>query len=176
MEIGFQILSGIQALRQPWLDQLMIILSHLGSAKVIWIVPVLLLLYKPTRRSGFCCIMALLLSVLFCNLLVKNIVLRPRPFELRELELLAPPPQDASFPSGHASASFALATGLLKDNPKAAVSAYLLAVLISFSRLYLQVHFPGDVLGGAIMGCGCGFLATWLLGKLEGRRNGKSAA
>jgi len=176
MEIGFQILDFIQSWRQPWLDEIMIFFSGLGDGGILWITATLLLLfYKPTRRLGIACALSLLLSLLFCNLIMKPIFQRPRPFALRELELLIEGPQDGSFPSGHSCSSFAFAATLAFMKRKSAWIAAVFAALIAFSRLYLQVHFPGDVLAGAVLGCFCGFLAKRLLALLEKRWTEKKA-
>ena len=168
MDRGFLLLSSIQALRQPWLDRVMVFFSALGDMGVLWIVlTLLLLLYKPTRRIGVVCALSLVFSLCACNLILKPFFHRLRPFQIRELELLVVPPTDASFPSGHASSSFAWAYCLLPRGWKAALPSYLAAALISFSRLYLQLHFPGDVIGGAALGTLCGVLASWLWNRVE---------
>ncbi|MDO4733090.1 MAG: phosphatase PAP2 family protein [Bacillota bacterium] len=164
MEFGFQILEMLQCLRSPWLDSLMLFFTSLGNAGILWILLTLgLLIYKPTRCLGLLCGLALLLSLLFCNLLLKPLLQRPRPFSLREMELLIAAPKDFSFPSGHAASSFAFAAALYISRPKAGIAALLTAALISFSRIYLQVHFPGDVLAGAVLGVLCGYMAHVLL-------------
>ena len=78
--------------------------------------------------------------------------MRERPFAGKELELLVETPQDFSFPSGHTSSSFAAATALSSHGRSWGIPAYILAVLIAFSRLYLYVHFPSDVIAGAAVG------------------------
>lgn len=171
--MGFEILEAIQTWRTPWLDWVMIFFSKCGNSGMMWIViTAFLLLYKPSRRIGVVCSISLLLSLLFCNLFLKPLILRPRPFMLHSVELLIPPPAGASFPSGHASSSFAAATGLTAAGPKAAIPAYIVAIIISFSRLYLQVHFLGDVLAGAVLGILCGMLSLWLCRQI---RYGKPA-
>ena len=71
-------------------------------------------------------------------------------------------PKDYSFPSGHTQASFAAATALFTGNKKAGICAYVLAALIAFSRLYLYVHFPTDVLAGVVIGICCGLLSAYV--------------
>ncbi len=105
---------------------------------------------------------------------------RIRPFELAGItELLVPLPTDASFPSGHSSASFAAATVLLLNRHPLRWPVLILACLIALSRLYLYVHFPTDVACGIIMGVLCGFLAVTLWRKkiepyLRKRKAGKT--
>ena len=156
----------------PWI-------SHLGDSGAIWILlaAVFLLLGKREGSKGIQILLALLLSLLFCNLILKSAVGRIRPFVFNPaVELLVPPPMDPSFPSGHTSASFAAATVLLATKWKGRWVALGLAVLIAFSRLYLYVHFPSDVVGGMGVGILCGLLAVtiwnhWLCRFVSQRKN-----
>ena len=98
------------------------------------------------------------------NMILKPLVARMRPFTVNTaIELLIPPPTDFSFPSGHTYASFASATAICRNNRKIGVPALILASLIAFSRLYLYVHYPSDVLGGAVVG----LAAAWAGSLLE---------
>ncbi len=142
-------------LRFDALTPLMKFITSLGNAGIIWILLTLILLLIPkTRRIGILCVISLLLNVLFCNVLVKQLVARPRPYtRIQDLILLVKPARDYSFPSGHTSASFAVAWIVLKKLPKkAGVPLFVLAVLIAFSRLYVGIHYPSDVLGGFLLG------------------------
>lgn len=153
-------------LRHPFFDPIVIFITSLGDAGLIWIVAtILLLIPKKTRKAGCISALALLGSLLINNYLIKNLVARPRPFtKLAELTILIPKPGEFSFPSGHTSASFAAATVFYRHLPKKlGVPAMILAVLIGFSRLYVGVHYPTDVLAGAILGTLIGYLAEWIV-------------
>jgi len=147
----------------PPLDALMVFVSWLGNNGLIWIlVTVGLLIHPKTRKYGFVCAAALLLSLLFCNVILKNLVARPRPYDTLDwLNPLVKPLSDYSFPSGHTSASFASATAIFFSglNKKWGIAAFILAALISFSRLYVGVHYPTDILGGIFTGVLSGYLA-----------------
>lgn len=168
MNIEFSILDWIQTyLACPALDWLMVFLSRMGDSGFIWIIiTVILLIPRRTRRYGLTSAAALLFSLLICNLGLKPLVMRERPFVGREIDLLVEAPQDYSFPSGHTSSSFASATALASHGRSWGIAAYILAALIAFSRLYLYVHFPSDVAAGMLIGLLCGALARLLVGKI----------
>lgn len=156
-------------LHTPWGNGLWPAVSALGNAGAVWIVlAVVLLCRKKTRRLGCCVAAALVLDVLSCNLLLKPLVGRPRPFEVEAtLVPLVVPPTDASFPSGHTASSFAAASALYFGKSRLWIPAVLLACAIAFSRLYLLVHFPTDVLAGAILGVACGLAGVEIVRKIS---------
>jgi undecaprenyl-diphosphatase len=138
------------------------LVTYLGEYGLLWILLALVLLSrKDTRRVGLAVAAALILEVLLCNCVLKPLVARDRPFWIRTgIELLVKAPTDYSFPSGHTSASFAAAGALLLQKNRGRVPALVLATAIGFSRMYLYVHFPSDVLVGALLGFLCGFLGS----------------
>lgn len=146
----------------PVLDVIFPVITHLGALGAVWIVMALVLMCVPGQRScGAQVALALIFSAIICNLILKNAVGRIRPYELAGItELLVEQPWDASFPSGHTSAGIASATVLLLNRHRLRWPVLILAVLIAFSRLYLYVHFPTDVLAGALIGVLCGVLAV----------------
>ena len=146
-------------------DVLMPFITKFGDKGLFWIaVGLALLLFGGKQRgTGVQVLLALVLSVLICNLILKNAVGRIRPCDLKPvLDLLVGRPHDPSFPSGHTSASFAAAVVLWRNRCRGWQAAVVLAFLIAFSRLYLYVHFPTDVLGGLVIGSLCGLLAVFL--------------
>lgn len=157
-------------MRNPVLDPLMKTITHLGDAGIFWILLTLVLLIFPkTRRIGAYSALALLGSLLINNIILKNLVGRTRPYELIEgLELMVNRAHDASFPSGHTGASIASASSMFPELPrKWGVALLILAVLIAFSRLYVGIHFPTDVLGGFVTGWLAAFAARKILPRLE---------
>ena len=138
-----------------------------GEVDWIWILlAVVLLARKSTRKLGTAVAISLVLDLILCNLLLKPIVARPRPFTFRpELTLLVKAPRDFSFPSGHTAASFAAASALLFSKHKSWIPAMVLAAAIALSRLYLYVHYPSDVLAGVAVGFLCGFFGAILAKK-----------
>lgn len=163
----FSVLDAISSLHTPFLDSFFSAVTHLGDAGILWIVLALVLLCVPkTRPLGVCVALALIFDLLLCNLCLKPLVGRPRPFALRELALLIEAPHDASFPSGHTAVSFAAAGVAALRKSKLAIPALILAAIIAFSRLYLCVHFPTDVLGGIVVGLLCALLGCFFGSRL----------
>lgn len=170
----FQILDALQTIHNPVLDTVMCGITRLGDAGIIWILLCIVLLVLPkTRKSGVILMAALLVDMVICNGILKPLVHRIRPFDIRTgIELLVKRPTDFSFPSGHTAASFASVMALyLAGEKKIWISSLGLAVLIAFSRLYLYVHYPTDVLGGVIIGVMAGALGYWLVKKVQELKN-----
>lgn len=156
------ILTWIQEnLRTPVLDAIMTTITRLGDWGLIWVIlAIVLLCRKKYRRYGGLLLLALACNFILGELILKNLIGRLRPFiEKPGMILLVQQPQGFSFPSSHASSSFAAAFILTKVNKKLAFFPHALAFLISFSRIYLYVHHPSDVIAGALLGL---FMA-WLL-------------
>lgn len=138
-------------------------ITHLGDAGIFWILlTIVLLCFGQTRKAGIYSACALVLSLIVNNLILKNLINRVRPYEVVEgLQCIVAPAHDASFPSGHTGASFASAVAIYRQIPKKfAVFFIVLASLIAFSRLYVGIHYPTDVLGGLVTGIGIGLLVN----------------
>lgn len=150
----FNILYLINNLHTQLLDKIMVFITKLGDAGIIWIeLAIILLFIKKTRKCGILMLASLMLGLIFGNIVLKNIIQRPRPCWIdNNIVLLIPNPVDYSFPSGHTLASFEAATMIFLHNKKWGIPAGILAILISFSRMYLFVHFPTDILAGTILG------------------------
>ena len=155
LDVEFSILDFIQnQFRTPFGDFVMPLISKLGSGGIIWLVlSGLLCVFPKYRKAGVTMLTALALDVLLCNVMLKPLVGRMRPFTVNTgMELLINAPKDFSFPSGHTAASFAAAFALLFVKNKLWIPSMILASLIAFSRLYLYVHYPTDVLAGILLG------------------------
>ena len=171
MEI--QILNIIQNLRTDIGDTIVPFITKLGDAGMIWIcLTIVLLIIPKTRKTGVIMMAALLVDVLLCNVLIKNLVARTRPFDVNTaVQLLVAKPRDYSFPSGHTAASFASVTALyLAGEKKMWKAALVLAVLIALSRLYLYVHYPTDIIGGVIFGSLSGYLGYKIVEQIQKKR------
>lgn len=177
VELDGNILLWIQeAVRNPVLTPVFTFITTLGNVGIIWIlICIALLSRKSTRRIGAMGIMALLGSLLVNNIFLKNIVERPRPFDIIEgLQPLVRRPGDFSFPSGHTGSSFAAATVFYRNLPKRfSVWMLLLAALIGVSRLYVGVHYPTDVLAGMLVGIVIGYAVERFMHWIEHRKKTK---
>ena len=155
------------------LDVLMPIITLLGDAGIFWIAVSAVLLCLPKyRKAGLGMGIALLMGVVLCNIILKPLIGRIRPYDYqlehfgKTIELLVATPHDFSFPSGHTIASFEAAVALTVRHKKLGAAALVLAVLIAFSRMYLYVHYPTDVLASVVLGTAIAFLGCFLAEKL----------
>ncbi len=161
-DIDFSVLYMIKTLRCTFLDVVMPFLSALNNHGEIWIlVGLTLVCTKRYRTAGICVLTGLLLGLIFGNGLLKNLIARPRPCWLHpDVPLLIPVPDDYSFPSGHTLSSFIAAFLLAKTDKRFGYFAIPFASVIAFSRLYMFVHFPTDILGGIVLAAVIAF-AVW---------------
>ncbi|MEG0075662.1 MAG: phosphatase PAP2 family protein [Eubacterium sp.] len=153
--MDLSILLWIQThLRCDLLDFIFKTFTTLGDAGLIWILlAFILIIRKETRYTGLIMALSLILSVLVADIGIKNLVNRPRPFIVYPFDLIITPPHGTSFPSGHSASSFAAAWSyMLTHKNKIRYFWVALASTIAFSRLYLFVHFPTDVLMGLAIG------------------------
>ncbi len=167
-----EILHMIQGLHRDWLDPVMIFFSAIGNDGLCWIVlSVVLACFPRTRKSGVSMLLGMAVTFVLGNLLLKNLVARPRPCAVdTSVVLLIPFPSEYSFPSGHSSNGFTAASVLFAYHRRAGLAALLIAGVIAFSRMYLFVHYPTDILGGVCLGIADACLALWLVRIWERRR------
>lgn len=154
-------------LTNPFLDTVMPYISSLARHGEFWILIALVLVcFKKTRKAGVAMGIAMACGYLIGNMGMKNLFARTRPYDVVEVDLLVAKLHDFSFPSGHTLVSFEAATALWFYHRKWGVAALVLAALIGLSRLYLFVHYPTDVLVGAVLGIGIGLAACVLTDRL----------
>ena len=154
MAFEFSILHLIQSLRTPLFDHIVLFITSL--ANYVWYILIIgFLLNKPTRKLGVVLVVAMILQYLINGGILKHLFARVRPCNVdTTVELLVKRPKGFSFPSGHSAAAFCAVGVLYGAKIKRLLwPSFILACLIAFSRLYLYVHFPTDVLAGAL----CGF-------------------
>lgn len=160
-------------LQCSFMDVLMPMITVLGNAGIFWIVLAVVLLFtKKYRKTGAAMGVALVIGLLVCNVTMKPLIGRIRPYDYQSIyygkiiPLLIEAPKDFSFPSGHTLASFEGAVVLVQYNRKLGIPALFLASLIAFSRLYLYVHYPSDVLAAVVMGILIAVLAKCIVERI----------
>ncbi len=160
------VLQFIQShMTNPILDKISPFVSTIGNLGAIWLLIAGLLFFIPRyRKYGIMIVLAILLAALTGEVILKPLIARIRPCNVNPgIPLLIPRPMDFSFPSGHTSASFAATSIIWKANKKLGLPALLFALLMGFTRLYLYVHYPSDILAGLILGLLCGITVLCII-------------
>ena len=154
MPFEFAFLDWLYQFRNPVMNTISIFFDYAGAHGEIWIAfTLLLLLFRRTRKAGFAMAVALVLYMAAGHFFLKPLFARPRPCDINtSITMLVARPHGHSFPSGHTASGVAAAYALWLQNRKLGTPALVLAAFIAFTRLYLYVHFPTDVLGGAVLG------------------------
>lgn len=170
-QFDFSILNFIQThLQCQFLDVVMPFITFLGDVGLVWIlISVVLLFFKKTRILGIQLLISIVFAFIVYQCILKPLIARPRPFvQNPEFNLLIKAPKDFSFPSGHTACGFSFVVILFLAKNKWWIPSLVLACLIGFSRLYLYVHFPTDVLCGAICGTVFGGISYYFSKKILG--------
>lgn len=170
-QFDFSILNFIQThLQCQFLDVVMPFITFLGDVGLVWIlISVVLLFFKKTRILGIQLLISIVFAFIVYQCILKPLIARPRPFvQNPEFTLLIKAPKDFSFPSGHTACGFSFVVVLFLAKNKWWIPSLVLASLIGFSRLYLYVHFPTDVLCGAICGTVFGGISYYFSKKILG--------
>ena len=156
-----------QYIRCDLLDPIMKLYTKLGDAGMLFIaLGLVMLLFKSTRRAGFSALCAMVIGLVVVNFTVKPLVNRPRPWVVIEgFVNLVEEKDPHSFPSGHTNAAFAFAVALCMTAPRRwmKIAAVCAGVAMGLSRLYVGVHFPSDVLAGAVIGSVCGLIGALIV-------------
>ena len=173
IDLEFAILHLIQNMKSPFFDGFFRIVTHLGDGGIIWIcISLALIIYGKLRKNrnallcGISMLAAIVIGFVSGNLVLKPLIARKRPFEALDISLLIKTPTDFSFPSGHTLSSFAASVSVFLRNKKGSIPMIILALLIAFSRLYLYVHFPSDILGGIILGTASAYAAKYVVNRI----------
>ena len=157
-------------LRIPALNGAVGVFTHLGDAGAIFLlITAVMLCVRRWRRAGCATLTGLGLGLIVTNLTIKPLISRPRPWVVMEgLRALIAESDPNSFPSGHTCAAFAFAVALSFELPRTWQKAAVLlaAALMGYSRLYVGVHFPSDVLAGAVIGSLCGVAAHFIVARV----------
>ncbi|MBQ9921250.1 MAG: phosphatase PAP2 family protein [Clostridia bacterium] len=166
-KLEFSILDAIHNnLSCGFLDTFFVFFTKLGDAGLIWfVIGAILLCIRKYRKGALVMLCAMAFGFLTGNLIMKPLIARSRPCWLVSVtELIIENPTDFSFPSGHTLSSVICCTVLVMLDRRLGMFAIPLAAFISFSRLYLYVHFPSDVLFSVAYGILVALL-TWHIAK-----------
>lgn len=151
-------------LRMPVLSDILVPLTRLGNAGLLFIAAaVILLCFKTTRTSGILMLISMAACFIFNDIIIKRLIARPRPFiTVPGLVTLVSPPASYSFPSGHTASAFAAVVTLFFTRRKFLGIGLVVAFFMGISRIYAGVHYPSDVIVGALVGtltaCAVGML------------------
>ena len=166
------ILDWLQAnIQCAFLDTIMPVITHMGSAGFLIVFAVFMMLLKNYRKTGFSVALAMVFGLVICNIILKPGIARIRPYDYQEqmgimINLLIEKQKDFSFPSGHTIATFEAATAIFLNHKKLGTVCLVLASIIAFSRLYLYIHYPTDVFTSIVLGVALAILANWTVGKV----------
>lgn len=160
----------------PWMDGPMQAVSAVTAHSACWIaMAVLLMLSKRGRATGTSMMLAMVLVLIIVDLAAKPLVGRDRPFEVYDFPLIVGAPSSYSFPSGHSAYAFACAACIAMGCRRWAVPALAAATVVAYSRLYLFVHWPTDVLAGALLGILIGVAAVRVVRRADARSRCRSS-
>jgi len=157
------------ALESSFMDFIMPLITSLSDGGIFWILLALVFLIpKDTRRMGLTMGLALVIGLLVGNLGLKPLIGRIRPYDFDpSILLIIPPESEFSFPSGHSLAAFEGAMGIFLYRKRWGVPALILAALIAFSRVYLQVHYPIDIVCGSVLGAVFAWIAYRIVSRIR---------
>ncbi len=170
LEWDASILLWIQEnMRTDLMTTIMKAITRLGDAGSLWVVlSIVLLVINKTRKVGAASAVSLILTFVVVNVGIKNLVARTRPYEVIDgLVSLVGKQSDFSFPSGHSAHAFAVGVVILIMMPrKIGVPIFVISVLMAFSRLYVGVHYPTDVIAGAFLGTLMALVGVYVVNKI----------
>ena len=179
MELDGNILLYVQDnLRTDILDSIAVPFTSLGNAGLVWILIVaMLVMYRNTRKDGLYCVVSLIMCFIVVNLFLKNVIARIRPYDaMEQIRCLVEPQMDYSFPSGHTAIAFAASVPVfILSSKRLGVVMLIFSVLMGLSRIYVCVHYPTDVIGGAVIGILCGLVTGLVIYPRFERHNKKNS-
>lgn len=160
------ILNAIHSISSPAMDSVMLAATYAATYATLWFVlAAVLMCFERQRKVGVAIIVSVMVAYIVCDLVLKPLVGRERPCDLADFEMLVPVPGTYSFPSGHTMSSFAAATAIFIFHRRAGIVAYVFAAMVGLSRMYLFVHWPTDVVAGAVIGIIVASACVWFMSR-----------
>ncbi len=166
-EIG--ILNFIQNIFScKFLDYFFMVITKFSDSGIGWIaLAIVLLCFKKTRKTGICLAAVLIIGEILGNQIIKKLFERPRPYTVNpDFTPIVEKLKSFSFPSGHTRCAVECSVAIFLNNKKWGTAAIIFAALTGLSRLYLYMHYPTDVLAGAVLGIIDAFLAVFIVKKI----------
>ena len=156
------VLRWFDSIHGTVLDPFMVGVTYSATSGLIWFVlGFLMTCSRKWRRCGASVIVSVIAAYIVVDMVIKPLVCRERPFSVEDFDLLVPPPESWSFPSGHTASSFAGAVALLLHDRRYGAVAVAYASVVGISRMYLCVHWPTDVIAGAVIGSVLALILVW---------------
>ncbi|MDO5862061.1 MAG: phosphatase PAP2 family protein [Thermoplasmata archaeon] len=150
----------------PALDNVMIGITIVSTYAAVWlIIAFLMTCSREHRKAGYAVIVSVAVAWILTDFVIKPMVGRERPYEVTGFEILVSAASTSSFPSGHTAFSFAAATAIFIHNRRWGIPALVFAALVGISRMYLYMHWPTDVLAGALIGIAVAYLCVWFMSR-----------
>ena len=160
------IMEWFSGIHGTLLDPAMVGFSYSATAGLVWVAIGLLLIYRGNRMGGLAVIISVVAALIVCDLLMKPIIDRPRPFDELDLDVLIHLPDTSSFPSAHTATAFAGAVSLLRIGKRLLLIGIAYASAVGLSRIYVCVHWPTDVVAGAVIGAAIAVVVMVLIPRL----------
>jgi undecaprenyl-diphosphatase len=168
-EVSF--MQWMESVHSHILDVVMTSITYCATYSAIWLSICLLMLSKSACRKYVPAILvSILLAYIVCDFVLKPLVGRERPYDAMDLEPIVAVSTSFSFPSGHTASSFAAATALYLYDRRYGIPALVFAALVGISRVYLLVHWPTDVIAGAMIGMVCALSVYAMMNRMFPRR------
>lgn len=165
MGIDLFFIDLMKNIRSDFLDNIFTNIIFQKSMYMWIILIIVLICIKKTRKLGIVAGIALVVTLIIGEVILKNVIDRARPFITYNLDVIVKKPTSFSFPSGSTALSFAVFGAFLFNKNKCSIGIGIFALIIAFSRIYLGLHYFLDVMGGMVLGIVLAYLVDRVVKK-----------